>query len=391
MKALLYYHGGSDNRGCEAIVRSTVGILERCGYAEKVDVFTAHPEEDTAVHLEEVVRLEKNPLCAIPDLSKPIRACCKLYKKVFGTEQLYYSFTDKPFRTHDFSETVAFSIGGDHYCYIGGEEGLGIHNAEIKKKGGISVLWGCSVEPEILKNPKTVEDMKRYDLITARESLTYQALLDVGVEKAILCPDPAFTLGYKDNHFSQQISDNAVGINISTYALGDDGVGMKNYVQLIEHILKETDMDVWLIPHVFKSHTNDMLINEKLYGALKDTSRVHVIDERLTAEELKAVIRRCRFYVGARTHSTIAAYSSCVPTLVVGYSIKAKGIAKDIFGTHEHYVVPVQDLTSEDDLTKAFCWMCEHETEIKKHLLEFMPGYIQSAYQAGEQVMKWLK
>ena len=49
-------------------------------------------------------------------------------------------------------------------------------------------------------------------------------------------------------------------------------------------------------------------------------------------------------FIGARTHATIAAYSSCVPTLVVGYSIKARGIAKDLFGTDEGYVLPVQAL-----------------------------------------------
>ena len=55
-------------------------------------------------------------------------------------------------------------------------------------------------------------------------------------------------------------------------------------------------------------------------------------------------------FIGARTHSTIAAYSSGVPTLVVGYSVKAKGIAKDLFGTEENYVLPVQALKEENNL-----------------------------------------
>ena len=58
--------------------------------------------------------------------------------------------------------------------------------------------------------------------------------------------------------------------------------------------------------------------------------------------EIKGIISKCRFFIGARTHSTIAAYSTCVPTLAVGYSIKARGIARDIFGTEDNYVVPVQ-------------------------------------------------
>ena len=71
------------------------------------------------------------------------------------------------------------------------------------------------------------------------------------------------------------------------------------------------------------------------------------------AMELKGYIARCRFMVVARTHASIAAYSTQVPTLVVGYSVKARGIAKDIFGTEENYVIPVQSLTKESELTEV--------------------------------------
>ncbi len=53
-----------------------------------------------------------------------------------------------------------------------------------------------------------------------------------------------------------------------------------------------------------------------------------------------------------RTHATIAAYSTGVPTLVVGYSVKARGIARDLFGTEDGYVLPVQQLKESDELTK---------------------------------------
>jgi polysaccharide pyruvyl transferase WcaK-like protein len=104
------------------------------------------------------------------------------------------------------------------------------------------------------------------------------------------------------------------------------------------------------------------------------------------AMELKGYISRCRLFIGARTHATIAAYSSCVPTLAVGYSVKAKGIAKDIFGTYENYVVPVQTLAYTDDLITAFEWLKVHEEDIRQHLSIFMPNYIKKAAQAGDIV-----
>ena len=72
------------------------------------------------------------------------------------------------------------------------------------------------------------------------------------------------------------------------------------------------------------------------------------------AEVLKGYISRCSFFVGARTHSTIAAYSTGVPTLVIGYSVKSRGIATDLFGTYDNYVLPVQELDDPQALIRSY-------------------------------------
>jgi polysaccharide pyruvyl transferase WcaK-like protein len=87
--------------------------------------------------------------------------------------------------------------------------------------------------------------------------------------------------------------------------------------------------------------------------------------------------------VGARTHATIAAYSTGVPTLVVGYSVKSKGIATDLFGTDKNYVVPVQDLQDQNKLTEAFLWIQSRETAIRNRLQQIMPEYQQRAWTAA--------
>ena len=45
---------------------------------------------------------------------------------------------------------------------------------------------------------------------------------------------------------------------------------------------------------------------------------------------LKNIISNCHYFMGARTHSTIAALSSYVPTISIAYSIKAFGINEEI-------------------------------------------------------------
>ncbi|MCR4990568.1 MAG: polysaccharide pyruvyl transferase family protein, partial [Lachnospiraceae bacterium] len=62
----------------------------------------------------------------------------------------------------------------------------------------------------------------------------------------------------------------------------------------------------------------------------------------------------------------------------VGYSVKARGIAKDLFETDDtsRYVIPVQGLKEEDELQKEFVRMFEHESEIREQLGKKIPDYI---------------
>ena len=101
-----------------------------------------------------------------------------------------------------------------------------------------------------------------------------------------------------------------------------------------------------------------------MYNQFKDTGRVCLIGDH-SAEELKGYIARCRFMVAARTHASIAAYSEQVPTLVVGYSVKARGIAKDLFGTDENYVASVQSFKRKENLSDSFRWLMVQEDNIR--------------------------
>lgn len=94
------------------------------------------------------------------------------------------------------------------------------------------------------------------------------------------------------------------------------------------------------------------------------------------AESLKGYISRCRFLVAARTHASIAGYSTGVPTLVVGYSVKAKGIATDLFGDDTHFVIPISSLLEPAQLTHAFQWIVPHEDEIRQRYKNVINNYM---------------
>jgi len=259
----------------------------------------------------------------------------------------------------------------------------------------LGVLWGCSIEPKLLQHNDILSDLNDFKLIIARENMTYNALIEAGITKNThIIPDPAFILEKVELTLPKGfVNGNTIGINISPLLIvyeNDKGLIIEIFQELIHYIIDTTKLNIALIPHVVINGNDDRIPLRNLYNTFKDTGRVVIIDDH-NCMELKGFISRCRMFIGARTHATIAAYSSCVPTLVIGYSVKAKGIAKDIFGTYENYVIPVQSLENEDDLINAFEWLKTNEDSIRKHLQEFMPGYCAKAMEAGGEIRKLLE
>lgn len=374
MKLILYPHGGSGNHGCEAIVRSTCKIIEG-----DVTLFSSALQEDIQVGLDKICHIQLDH----QKISKKDFAYWQaLWKKrinhdAIAFDRLYFNPVFQAAKSADYM----LSIGGDNYCY-GAPGFIYLVNREIRKQGKKTILWGCSVEPDSIKG-EMLEDLSGYHSIVARESITYQAMLAKGLHQAVLIPDPAFQLNRVDLPLPVGfVEGNTVGINVSPMIIGcerNKGVTLQNYISLMEYIIEKTDMQIALIPHVVWSHNDDRVPLKLLYERFLNTGRVCMIEDH-NAEELKGYIARCRFMIVARTHASIAAYSQKVPTLVIGYSVKARGIAKDLFGTENGYVVPVQGLTKPDDLKEAFLALFKKEQEIRNYMNSVIPEYKEKVF-----------
>jgi polysaccharide pyruvyl transferase WcaK-like protein len=388
-KLVMYGHGGSGNHGCEAIVRSTLKTVENINKAE---LFSNRAYEDVKYGLNKICNVEslyykmKNPL-----IEKKILGI----KKVIIGKHVLKMYRNRGFYKACDKNTVALSIGGDNYCYPYAKTRklLPVLNSNAKKKGTKLVLWGCSIEPNLV-NEKMVEELKKYDLITARETLTYNVLVENGLEeKVILSPDPAFQLNKIDSPLPKNfIENNTIGLNISPLIQRREktkGITLKNFSKLIDYIIVNTDMNIALIPHVIWKHDNDLKPLKHLFNLYKDSERVVLIEDT-GCREIKGFISRLRMFIGGRTHATIGAYSTNIPTLTVGYSVKAKGIAKDLFGTEENMVLPVQTLNSEDDVINAFKYLYDNEESIRSQLKKITPKYCEDVKKGALEVDKLL-
>lgn len=384
---VLYSHSGSKNHGCEAIVRGTAKILDGMG---RISLLSHEKDEDLLYKIDEIVDVKQGKFPINKKSLDFLKAYMALKLKKDTSKMDVLQFKDGLNAIKE--DSIAISIGGDTYCYSDVYNQVELHKM-YGKKAYKTVLWGCSVEPKLLEDEKIAQDIKDYDLIITRESISYEALKKVN-KNTYLYPDPAFQLDKADVKLPKGFTENnTVGINLSPLVIkkeNSNGITLKNYENLIEHIIENTDMNIALIPHVVWEHNDDREPLRYLYDKFKNTNRVVMIEDA-NCMELKGYISKCRFFIGARTHATIAAYSTCVPTLVVGYSVKARGIAKDLFGTYDNYVLPVQDLKKENNLLDSFKWIYNNESGIKERLNKFIPSYKEKGIKAKDKVEKLLK
>ena len=392
MKYAFYSHGGSQNHGCEAIVRTLSSMIKKEKPDSFIKLYSFKKDEDISAGFENIDEIEEFNYSVTPknlSLADKIKLSVYSKKSQKKADEFYYSI---PCRNPSLKKNdVYISVGGDNYCYGDGHVAKAM-NTTLRSMGKKTVLWGCSIGKDDMTADK-IEDLRGFDLIVARETYSFNALKEVGLgEKTVLYPDSAFLLPV-DSKMNEafEVKEHTIGINISNFVYpkncDDNHPAKKEIFSLIKYILEETDLNILLIPHVTRNNQADCETLSEIYEHFK-CERIGLVSGEYSATEYKSIISRCEAFVGARTHATIAAYSTCVPTLVIGYSIKSKGIAKDIFGTYEGYVFPVEDLGNEGKFIDIFKDFYAGNNEIRKYLKNFMPDYISKAENSIKELFK---
>ena len=377
-KVLLYLHSGSLNRGCEALARTAVQVVKNTFPEAEVSVASFDPQSDRNLpDVDEVFDMNARQVSRFSPDYLSAAVAMKLRKdETVGIRKANRKFIS---RIKDYD--LFLSIGGDAYCY--GEQPTWYElNRLIKKAGKKMILWGASIGEEDLSQNK-IEDLKNYDLILARESITADLLKSKGLQQTKLVADGAFLLEKEELPLPPNWKDEKmVGMNFSPLVFKRNAAGKKAFQNLVQHILDTTDFNIAFTPHVTISENNDHEMLNEIFRKFESTGRVVLLPDNLNALQYKGYIARMKFFIGARTHATIAAYSSAVPTMVLGYSVKSKGIAKDIFG-EEKLVLGIDEISDSDKLIAKFEEMKSEEQSIKKRLTEILPEIKQRAKSAG--------
>ena len=386
MKYYFPVHIDGGNRGCEAIAKGTAILLNE--EKENLHGLCRNIPLDTKLGVDKYVTLDS--------LTKPpllTRVYNSLVRRMhLPLKQIMYS-PHMEFVKSMPRDGVMISTGGDMMCY--GNNYVITTNNYAHTNGHKTILWGCSMGPENL-TPEKEETLHNFSLIYARESLSFDFFKSLGLKNVYLFPDPAFILELEKCELPACFTiGDVIGINISNYVLGDFSLETpfgKEVIKMLDYIVMETKLQVLLVPHVVWDFTGDKQDDRQIASIIMEkygkTGRFSVMDvDNLNYCQIRNIISRCRMFIGGRTHAVISAYSTCVPTLALGYSIKSIGIAKDL-GLSGKLVVDSKHIRHNGYLLDSLKYLHKNEKAIREHLQKVMPEYKSRTYGIREILNK---
>jgi colanic acid/amylovoran biosynthesis protein len=373
---LLVGHGSFANRGCEAIVRTTVSLLRErwpdCAIvlaSHEAEVDRTHP---AARHVDVVPhRRAARRYSAAWALSEADR---RVFRGALGTARRVYSLLASQVASSD----CMISIGGDNYSMDYGGPGRWLGLDALARRAGVPyVIWGASIGP--FQSPKVdaavMADLRRSLLVTVRETISHDYLADRGVVANVQhVADPAFLLEPEPTDVQAYWPDGevVVGLNVSPllrrYRRQSSGDRLAEItVVFLREALKDTRLGFLLVPHVTQPGNDDHIYLAHILDLLGATPRVRLAPRVLNACQLKHVISLCGALVAARTHATIAGFSSGVPTISLAYSQKAHGINRDLFGDGR-WTIDTRQLQSPHEVAERLLRLLSQREEVASHL-----------------------
>ncbi|MDZ4078357.1 polysaccharide pyruvyl transferase family protein [Hydrocarboniphaga sp.] len=343
--ALLWHNYPSDNLGVGALSYSNIAIIDNA-----LDAVGEQNVEYLAIGMlpsagAELSKITKRQI-------KYVQFSLSRFVKERKYRHLLIAELSKSFICFDLSEGDSFTdIYGYRRLIQQSASKILIHKLDIPL-----VLCPQTIGPFKTKLGIAISSfiMSRCTKIFARDSTSYRYLQDSDLSSiSTQTTDLAFSLPYeKRKSLSESIK---VGINVSGL-LYSGGYGHSNQFglsidykqftdQLITYFSQKPGVELHLVAHVI----SDLHPTEDDYtvsSALATQTAGIILAPRFGSPvEAKSYISGLDFFIGARMHACIAAFSAEVPVIPVAYSRKFSGL----FGSLKYgNLIDGQRLTSDD-------------------------------------------
>lgn len=218
--------------------------------------------------------------------------------------------------------------------------------------------------------------LKRAKLITIRENISKQVLLDLGVDGSVhVTADSAFLLQPAPSDRVNAIL-NAEGMKerekpligiipsfiVPSYGLAHFTSPRESYdhyialmARVASRLVDTLNATVLLIPHEIFPHqvsaVDDRSAGTDIRLLAQRNDRIICIEGNYTAEETKGIIGKCDLLIAGRLHAAIAATSLAIPMVMIAYHLKGDAIIGEMVGC-SHYMLDINELSYEHLLAK---------------------------------------
>jgi polysaccharide pyruvyl transferase WcaK-like protein len=272
--------------------------------------------------------------------------------------------------------------------------------------------YGPFVKPESIRLVK--ELMPRCALAYARDRYSFETMKELlganfDPQRHKLGVDAAFILHVQPPDLSTEPELQApqpkevFGFNVSGLIFNDREEASSRYgisidypramKAIVEHVLKESDGEVWLIPHVLSKHKFDYESDAYASTRLRESlapefrGRVRVLSGNYDQCTAKGFIGKTSWFCGMRMHATIAGLSTCVPTVNVAYSDKSLGVFES--AGQGDKVLDARRMDTDDLIGKLkLLWQARDVT--RRELQQAIPGVKQKAQEQMRDVARFL-
>lgn len=374
----------NENMGCVALTYSLIGLIEELSKDQDWQciyyIFGTIASEKKISLTSERLKVPVNRIRSV-DITPLYRTRRFLHHFREGVQTLYHIQK---------CELFIDVTGGDSFTDIYGQYvfDAGTNVKLLIEKLHKPLLLGpqtygpFTCEKNIIKAKQVIE---RATVVISRDQKSIDYISRFAEKKIYLATDLAFSLPFHKEKCDsgQKIK---VGINVSGLLVADKTESTKLTLQLkadynsyicgvINYLLEQNKYEIYIIPHVGTDGGNFLITK---YGT--GLTYIEPFKDPISA---KSFISGMDIFIGARMHSTIAAFSSEVATIPTAYSRKFSGLFESL---NYPYIIDLLNQDTENCLRSTIQYIDDY-----KHLKEYVVIGNQIAYTKSKETRKLLK
>jgi colanic acid/amylovoran biosynthesis protein len=310
-----------------------------------------------------------------------------------------------------FSADLVISSAGN-FLYSSGRFGLVLILALY------TMLYGRLLGKPVYMMPQTVGPLRyrheellvrwtlaRMQRVVVRDALSRQELLRIGAwqePQCLLVPDLAFAMqaapsgvgrALLQQYGSGELPRPWLGVCLINWgAQNRSFTGQEGYeagvADTIRHFVQTTGGSVFLLAQVRGPSVaeDDLVPARRVHQAVAPLhDRVVLVEQEPTPEQLKAIYGLMDIFMGSRLHATLFAVTEHVPTLVIQYQYKSRGVMQ-MLGL-EQWVIEIERADSRNLIGLLMRLWSEREA-VRQVLDTRLPPVVAAANGVAETVVR---